>query len=151
VQAREASLPLSSLRVTDLAPPVFAGAWGVTEMSGVKRQRLDGMGGPGMGGPAWAGVGPGDGYGFDGGMMMMGPGYPQGMGMVPGAFPGAFAGAPMGGMGAPYGEAFDVFPCVKLRGLPFHVGEHDIRGFLVSLPAPARARAPRRRPGPGFA
>jgi len=72
----------------------------------------------------------------------MGPGYPQGMGMVPGAFPGAFAGAPMGGMGAPYGEAFDVFPCVKLRGLPFHVGEHDIRGFLVSLPAPARA-APR--------
>ncbi|KAK9820974.1 hypothetical protein WJX81_005655 [Elliptochloris bilobata] len=37
----------------------------------------------------------------------------------------------MGGMGVPYGEAFDVFPCVKLRGLPFHVGEHDIRGFLA--------------------
>ena len=115
-------------------------------MSGVKRQRLDGMGGPGMGGSAWASAGPGDGYGYDGGLMLMNPGAMgmQGMGMVPGGFagammPGAFAGGPMGGIGGmPYGgETFDVFPCVKLRGLPFHVGEHDIRGFLVSLPANA--------------
>ncbi len=101
-------------------PPVYADQGG-----GFKRPRMDG---PGFGMP-----GPG-GYGAPG---MQGPGMehhggpgPFGMGdggygMGPGHYGGPMGG-PMGGMGP--GR---VFPCVKLRGLPFDVAEDDIRGFLV--------------------
>lgn len=38
----------------------------------------------------------------------------------------------MGGMVAGYGAGMEpMFPCVKLRGLPFEVNEDDIRMFLV--------------------
>jgi hypothetical protein len=77
---------------------------------------------PRMGGPGDMGMQMG--YGGDMGM--------AGMGMPYGGAPPPMM--PMGG--EPQGLGGDsgferVFPCVKLRGLPFSVSEEDIRMFLV--------------------
>lgn len=59
-------------------------------------------------------------------------GYGPPMGMDPYGAPAGY-GPPMGmdpaGYGAPYGGS--LFPCIKLRGLPFDVSDDDIRMFLV--------------------
>lgn len=65
---------------------------------------------------------------------MGGPGYGMDPMMGPGGMGPPFMGGPgqfgdMGGMG-PMGMGA-MFPCVKLRGLPFDVSDDDIRMFLV--------------------
>lgn len=91
------------------------------EGAGYKRPRVEsgyGMQGHPMGGPGP--YGPGMGGPMDPGMM----GPPQHF-MGPGQFD-------MGGMGG-----MGMFPCVKLRGLPFDVSDDDIRMFLVRGSSPS--------------
>lgn len=51
-----------------------------------------------------------------------------------------YGGPPMMGYGDMYGGPMgmgamggDMFPCCKLRGLPFDVSDHDIKMFLVRV------------------